>query len=105
MTKKLLQLIPASFQKKGLVVVVAAFVRAMLNFIGLAAMLPVLLLILDANAILTNPISAYIYGLGIFPSVRWFVIGVCVAVIIVLLKKNLLNIALLHFKQVFHSII
>ena len=101
MTKKLLQLIPASFQKKGLVVVVAAFVRAMLNFIGLAAMLPVLLLILDANAILTNPISAYIYGLGIFPSVRWFVIGVCVAVILVFLIKNLLNIALLHFQNRF----
>lgn len=43
-----LNIIPRSFRAKGVWVCVTIFIRALLNFMGLAALLPVLYLILDS---------------------------------------------------------
>ena len=47
MTKGLFSIIPHSFRARGCMVTLTILVRALLNFLGLAALLPVLYLILD----------------------------------------------------------
>ena len=66
-----LKVIPRAFRAKGCLVTLTIFVRALLNFVGLAALLPVLYLILDIDAVHTNPIAQRVYdGLG-FTSDRY----------------------------------
>lgn len=66
------------------------FLRAVLNFLGLALLLPVLVLILDAGSIHTDPRLASLYAWGGFTSDRTFVLSVCGAVVAVVAVKNLL---------------
>ena len=46
-----LNIIPRSFRARGYIVTVTILIRTVLNFIGLAALLPVLYLILDSENI------------------------------------------------------
>ena len=51
MNSRLIAIIPPRFRRRGIGVVFTIFVRALLNFLGLAVLLPVLLLILDTESI------------------------------------------------------
>ncbi|MEG0499422.1 MAG: ABC transporter ATP-binding protein, partial [Alistipes sp.] len=70
------------------------FLRALLNFLGLALLLPVLLLILDTESIHTNRYLAAIYsGLG-FTNEGAFTVMICATVVAIIVAKCLLNLAL-----------
>ena len=56
MKLKVLNIIPRSARGRGVVVAATIFIRALLNFVGLAALLPVLYLILDSENIGSNPL-------------------------------------------------
>ena len=58
------------------------FVRALLNFVGLAALLPVLYLILDAESMHSNTFLQGVYDYLGFSSDRGFVIAVAIAVVL-----------------------
>ena len=84
-------IIPNKFRAKGVGVSVTIFVRALLNFVGLAALLPVLYLILDSESIHSNAILHGIYeGVG-FTSDQQFVVAVAVAVVLFIVIKNIIN--------------
>lgn len=74
--------------------VVTIFMRAILNFVGLAMLLPVLLLILDTDSVSTNPYLNRLYVLSGIPDEKWFIAAVCVAVIAVIALKCLINLLL-----------
>ena len=71
-----LNIIPRSFRAKGVWVCVTIFIRALLNFMGLAALLPVLYLILDSQSTSSNAIMAGIYNYFGFTSEMSFVVAV-----------------------------
>ena len=75
MNATILKVIPRSFRAKGCLVTLTIFVRALLNFVGLAALLPVLYLILDIEAIHTNPIAQRVYDYFGFTSDTSFVVS------------------------------
>ncbi|MBP3483125.1 MAG: ABC transporter ATP-binding protein [Alistipes sp.] len=87
-------IIPQSFRRRGIWVVVTIFMRAILNFVGLAMLLPVLLLILDTDSVSTNPYLNRLYVLSGIPDEKWFIAAVCVAVIAVIALKCLINLLL-----------
>lgn len=92
-------IIPNKFRAKGVGVSITIFVRALLNFVGLAALLPVLYLILDSESIHSNTILQNIYdGLG-FNSDHQFVIAVAVAVVLFIVAKNLINLLLYRVER------
>ena len=95
----ILDIIPKSFRLRGVGVALTIFVRALLNFVGLAALLPVLFLILDSQSIHSNSILNSIYNAFGFSSDKSFVIAVAVAVVVFIVVKNLLNLLLYRVER------
>lgn len=99
MKSTLLEIIPHQFRRRSYLVSGTIFLRAVLNFAGLAVLLPVLLLILDAESMHTNPYLERLYQLGRFTSDRTFILTVCGGIVLVIILKNLLNLYLLRFER------
>ncbi|MBO5961758.1 MAG: ATP-binding cassette domain-containing protein, partial [Alistipes sp.] len=99
MNFKIFDIIPQPFRAKGVGVSLTIFVRALLNFVGLAALLPVLYLILDAENLHSNAILESIYNLFGFSSDKHFVIAVSVAVVLFIIVKNLVNLLLYRVER------
>ena len=72
----------------------SVFTRALLNFAGLAVLIPVLVIILDTEGIRSNRWLAALYDFGGFTSDRMFILTVCACVVAVILFKSLANLAL-----------
>lgn len=92
-------IIPKQFRTKGYAVTLTILLRAILNFMGLAALLPVLYLILDSDNIASNPILSTIYNYFSFSSDLNFVIAVVVAVVVFITIKCLLSLFLYRFER------
>lgn len=90
----LLGIIPRPFRRRSYWVTLTIFVRAVLNFLGLALLLPVLVLILDTGSIHSNRYLAAAYEWGGFTGERAFVLAVCATVVAVIIAKSLLSLAL-----------
>lgn len=101
MKHPLAHIIPRSFRRRSCGVALTVFVRALLNFLGLAMLLPVLMLILDAHSIHTHPWLTVLYDRGGFSSDRTFVITVCCAVVAAILVKSLLVLMLYRSERNF----
>lgn len=94
-------ILPREFRGRSRRVTVTLFLRAVLNFAGLALLLPVLLLILDAGSIHTDPRLARVYEMGGFHSERAFVLMVCGIVVAVIAVKCLLSLWLYRSERNF----
>lgn len=79
----------------------SVFTRALLNFAGLAALIPVLVIILDTEGIRSNRWLAALYDFGGFTSDRTFILTVCACVVAVILFKSLANLALYKIERNF----
>ena len=99
MKKGLLSIIPRAFRAKGYLVTFTIFLRALLNFVGLAALLPILYLILDTESIHTNPIMSKMYNSCGFDSYTSFTFAVAAAMVLFIAIKCLLNLALYRFER------
>ena len=96
---EIFNIIPKKFRLKGAGVAVTIFVRALLNFVGLAALLPVLFLILDSESIHSNSTLNAIYNFCGFGSDKHFVVAVAVAVVAFIVVKNLINLLLYRVER------
>lgn len=97
--KGVLSIIPKAFRAKGCIVTLTIFLRALLNFVGLAALLPILYLILDSEGIHNNPLIESIYTWGGFSSDTTFTVAVTAAMVAFIAVKCLLNLALYRFER------
>ena len=79
----------------------SVFTRALLNFAGLAVLIPVLVIILDTEGIRSNRWLAALYDFGGFTSDRTFILTVCACVVAVILFKSLANLALYKIERNF----
>lgn len=86
--RRLWKIIPQHYHSRTIWVVATIFVRAVLNFIGIATLIPVLILILDRNALADNSYVAAAYDIVGADSYTEFVAIVCAAVVGVILAKN-----------------
>ena len=92
--KRLWSIIPQCYRRRTLWVAATIFLRALLNFVGVATMLPILLLILDNDALSTNPHLAKAYGMVGADSYYNFVIVVCITILGIILLKNIATLLL-----------
>ncbi len=91
-------LIPKSFRRRGVLLLAAVIVRGVLNFIGLAALLPVLVLVADPGRMASNPWLGALYRAGGFSSEAAFAWCVCGTVVGIIVLKGVLNIAITRFQ-------
>lgn len=80
-------------------VAVTIFLRAILNFVGVAMMIPLLMILLDRESIAATPLFSEVYNAVGFSSYEGFVCGVCAAIVAVILVKNIVVIALYRFER------
>lgn len=89
--KDLFRIIPNKFRAATCGVVLSALVRALLNFAGLAVLLPVLLMVLNSQQIHSNPILSTLYEWGGFTTDQQFIAATCAVVIAVIALKQACN--------------
>lgn len=99
MKLKILNIIPRSARGRGVVVAATIFIRALLNFVGLAALLPVLYLILDSENIGSNPLLSSVYNYLGFESELKFVVALTIAVVLFIVVKCVVNLLLYRFER------
>ena len=103
MTRKydISDILPPEFRGRSRRVALSLFVRAALNFLGVALLLPVLMLILDTQSIHTDPRLAQLYAWGGFATDRAFVLTVCTGVVAVIVVKCLAVLGLYRIERNF----
>lgn len=99
MKQSVLGIIPRQFRARGYLVTFTILLRALLNFVGLAALLPVLYLILDSENIHSNRYLSEIYDTFRFGSDTSFVASVTTAMLLFITLKCLVNLALYRFER------
>lgn len=99
MKQSVLGIIPRQFRARGYLVTFTILLRALLNFVGLAALLPVLYLILDSENIHSNRYLSEIYNTFGFGSDTSFVASVTAAMLLFITLKCLVNLALYRFER------
>lgn len=95
---KFWSIIPRCFRRSTFGVVVTIFLRAILNFIGVATLIPVLLLIVNGDGGTSSGYLDKLYNLLVFSSYQQFALAVCLAVVLILIIKNV-AILLLYRKE------
>lgn len=89
--RALFEIIPKKFRAATCGVVLSALLRALLNFAGLAVLLPVLLMVLNSQQIHSNRILSALYEWGGFSTDQQFIVATCVAVVAVIALKQACN--------------
>ena len=87
--RRLWAIIPQHYRRRTIWVAVTIFMRALLNFVGVATLIPILALILDHEAVMSNVHIAEISKALNIESYNSLVIAVCSAVVGVILLKNI----------------
>ena len=92
-------IIPHSFRRRTLGVVVTIFLRAILNFVGVATLIPVLILIVDSGNIASSDYLSWFYNTLGLDSYQTFSIIVCLCVIAIIVLKNIAVVYLYRFER------
>ena len=87
--RRLWSIIPQRYRRRTIWVAATIFLRALLNFVGVATLIPILLLILDRNAMASNTHVARLCDTLNIESYEGLVFGVCAAIVAIILIKNL----------------
>ncbi len=92
-------IIPHSFRRRTLGVVVTIFLRAILNFVGVATLIPVLMLIVDSSNIASTGYLSWLYNALNIDSYQTFSLVVCLGVIAIIVLKNITVVYLYRFER------
>lgn len=101
MVKSIFKIIPRSFGKRAIWVAITIFVRALLNFVGIAMLVPILVLMLDRSAVHDNRFFAMLSDRLALDSYQELVFLVCGIVMLIIIIKNLLIMALYRYERNF----
>ena len=95
----MLKIIPRAFRLKGLLVATTILCRTLLNFMGIAALLPALYLLLDSENIHSIAWLSKLYDTFGFTSDLNVVIAICLCMVIFIVVKCLINMFLYRFER------
>lgn len=101
MLHKIKNIIPQEFLTRAIGVAITVLLRAILNFFGIAMLVPLLMLILDIEALQSNHIVKYIYDRIGCTTHTQFVIITAVAIVGFIALKNLTNLWLYRYERNF----
>ena len=96
LSSKLRTLLNMQGKRKILQSLAIILATALCTLIGLAVLLPILILILDNNNILTNPVLSYLYHKTGLADITSFTIILCICVLGIILLKNIFYILLVQ---------
>ena len=101
MLRKIKNIIPQEFHTRAFIVAITVLLRAILNFFGIAMLVPLLMLILDFEALQSNHIVRYIYDFLGCKNHSQFVIATALAIVGFIALKNMMNLWLYKYERNF----
>lgn len=101
MKQTLWRIIPPKFRGRAAVVIATILLRALLNFVGIAMFVPILILILDSGSISSNPLLGKIYNRLDFNDYDSFVLAICGAIVALIIIKNIVVLLLYRYERNF----
>lgn len=99
MIRRLWHIIPTGYRRSALWVAATIFMRAILNFVGIAMIVPLLIILLDRDSLSTTPLLGKIYNALGFTCYENFVISMCVAIVAIMLIKNIVVLVLYRVER------
>lgn len=99
MYRKILNIVPSEFLSRGWVLALNIMFRAVLNFFSVALMVPLLVLILDREMFVQNPVYRAICDWAGMESYREFAVCVIVAIVLSVLLKSVLSLLLYRYER------
>ena len=96
---EIIRLIPPVYRRQGIGVTFSAVLQALLNFIGLALLIPLLLLILDPQSVHSASWAGRFRSAMNINDNTVFVIIVCAGTGVLIILKNILNIRINSFRS------
>ena len=99
--KGLINILPKPFAKKAVLVSALLLVNSVLDLIGLSALLPLFLLILEDNAMEKYESLNSIYTYFGFGSESSFILGICAGILMIVVLKNILSLFIVHYQAKF----
>jgi len=88
------KVVPKSLRARGIFTLLAVFLNSILDLLGIASLIPLLMIIIDDNAISNNRYLSIVYHSLNFTSDRAFIVFICLLVLVFILLKNLLSLVL-----------
>ena len=99
MYRKILNIVPSEFRSRGWVLALNIMFRAVLNFFGIALMVPLLILILDREAIAQNPTYRVICDWASMESYQEFAVCVISTIVFLIILKSVLSLILYRYER------
>ena len=99
MYRKVIHIIPSRFGRQGAIAAATVLARAVLNFFGIAMLIPLLMLILDGEAFHSQPTLQGIYRALGFSDDRAFVLTVAAVAVAAVASKGAVNILLYRYER------
>jgi ABC-type bacteriocin/lantibiotic exporter with double-glycine peptidase domain len=99
MLKSIFKIIPVSYRRRGLWVAITIFLRAILNFVGVALLVPILVLMLSAEG--GGELIGWLGGLLSTTNHLYITAFVCLVVIAVVVIKSVLVMVLHRYERNF----
>lgn len=92
-------IIPQEFRRRGVTVAATILVRAVLNFFGIALLVPLLMLILDGGAIAEHPTLVRIYEAAGCDSPEQFAVLAAMGVVAAIALKGVVGLLLYRYER------
>uniref|UniRef100_UPI00405682A0 ABC transporter ATP-binding protein n=1 Tax=Alistipes sp. TaxID=1872444 RepID=UPI00405682A0 len=101
MKSTLWRVIPRNYRRRVAGVTLTIFLRALLNFVGIATLIPILTLMLEGEDVASNRYLGWLYEAVGAESYMSFVVVVCSAVVVFILLKNVITLILYRTERNF----
>ncbi|MEZ4720826.1 MAG: ABC transporter ATP-binding protein [Flavobacteriales bacterium] len=98
---RLIRLLPRSFRLSGIISFLLLFVNSAFDLLGLGAMIPLIAIVLEEDAIQTNGALHTFYKFSGVANESRFIILICVLVFLLIVLKNLVSLAIHYFQSRF----
>ncbi len=96
--QRLIRLIPFGYRKRGVILSISVLVRAILNFVGLAILIPLMILILDSEGGNSHFVFSKLQIWLEIENEKNFYVAICIIIFGFIILKNILNVWLGTFQ-------
>ncbi|MCI4670282.1 MAG: ABC transporter ATP-binding protein/permease [Bacteroidia bacterium] len=96
--RRIFALLDSYFRRRGIIVVIFSFVNSVLELMGLGALLPLILLVLDENIIENSEVIRSIYDFFGFQSPTAFITAICIGVMSIIIVKNVVSLLIIRMQ-------
>ena len=99
MYESIKHIIPQEYRRRSIAVAVAILLRAVLNFFGIAMLVPLLAIILDGENIASYPIIGDVYNMLDNATQAKFAFVVAGGVVVFMILKSVISLALYRYER------